>query len=175
MIMSIKKDAILPYARQLSSIDFSCLPEELIPLREYQIFGRSRTPLKFSVDTSYICIEDRSNSRLILQASLDANYISWAISTKLNGKYHPDLYASQFYEVAYEYLISGSNGAITGIVGWWIDGDNFSKYHHNISLGMSKSEAALDTWSGRKAAERGFGKVEIVSEYRDIHLNFLRT
>jgi len=54
----------------------------------------------------------------------------------------------------------GSN--VKGIKGAWYYGDNLAAINRLTAKGRSLADAALDTWTGRRAAEQGFTSVRVI-------------
>ncbi len=50
-------------------------------------------------------------------------------------------------------------GELEGIKGSWTFGDNLAEFNRLRKLGLSAEEAALGTWTGKRAVEAGFTKV----------------
>lgn len=56
---------------------------------------------------------------------------------------------------------------IEEIAGYWVNGDNLRAFENNLKNGMSKEEAALQTWSGQQALRFGFSEVIDVAHFLD--------
>lgn len=53
---------------------------------------------------------------------------------------------------------------LEGIKGTWVFGDNLEEFNRLRKLGYTPEEAALGTWTGKRAAEAGFTKVSFTPE-----------
>lgn len=60
--------------------------------------------------------------------------------------------------------VSRFDGELEGIKGTWVFGDNLEEFNRLRKLGRTPEEAALGTWTGKRAVEAGFTKVTFSPE-----------
>lgn len=179
--MKINKSEIVQYFGTIDTFQWNTLAENLVPRRSYHLLGKSGESLYLTIDHAYVEINDpKYGSPYILSASLDGGMLSWNLTTKRDysdeiSSYHPDMpksTASKFYDAAYSYILAHNPGGIQAIVGWWISGVNLDTYNLNIKNGMNTRLAAINTWSGRKAYQRGYVDPVIYQEKPNIIFHF---
>lgn len=60
---------------------------------------------------------------------------------------------------SFEAALSWFGDKIGGVKGTWVYGDNLAEFNRLTALGMTPEEAALATWTGKRAAAAGYTKV----------------
>jgi hypothetical protein len=94
--------------------------------------------------------------------------LSFNLSLKENGERSVYFRGKRVYEMMMKHF----DGKFDYISGSWHKGDNLDEFNRNIFNGMSITKAALNTWSGRQAASRGYTKVTIDTYIGDVEDGF---
>ena len=114
-----------------------------------------------------IRIDDNEDEGFALHADVNGDTLKFSLYTrKINGERHPDFFAKNFVAFALNYFEEQGH-QINRIEANWThqdDGiwpsDNLDEYFKNRREGMSKEEAARNTWSGRTYTGLGFTEIE---------------
>ena len=78
--------------------------------------------------------------------------------------------------IAFELLLRAAleRGPIHAILGHWFpDSVNYRVYNNGLAKGLTKVEAALDTWTGGQAKHWGFGREVRVDDSDAFHVRVL--
>ncbi|HKY74057.1 MAG TPA: hypothetical protein VJ246_01950 [Patescibacteria group bacterium] len=93
-------------------------------------------------------------------------YLEFSIKTKMpDDSRYPGIYAGELMRLAVEYF--KRKKGVDGIYAKWEkkdDSDNYQQYQGAISQGLSREEAAQQTWTGTQAQALGFRKPRFQSE-----------
>lgn len=148
-------------------VNLESLPSYIGKSRQYQVTGRNSGDIfTFCASQNQVLISKFKSHTYHLESSVTSNKeLCFHLYTRdLWNVRHPDLDASKFYDASVYYFAIDMGLQIDKILGKWNSGTNFLAYREAIRSGKTVERAAFSTWSGRKAAEHGYNRLEVVSK-----------
>lgn len=117
---------------------------------------------------------------------LQANYFEGSVGFILqNFNSHisdkpivPDFFPREFKKFVLNEYFASFGKDIQVCKSWWgKDSDNLRMFYQNLDNGMSKIEAAKNTWAGITFAENGFGNISRIriKDYNDIEVIYKKS
>lgn len=155
-----------------ANVPANSLPQYFQPNYSQRVMSGNNNPIELTFTHSRVDIcAPYGDLYGLMSSSIKNNiFLTFVLEKDLvSGVSHPDLNPSKFFNESINYF-ANMGFLITTIIGEWEkESVNYREFMQNLESNMSREQAALETWTGRKAKKNGFSRVEeYSSEERDV-------
>jgi hypothetical protein len=179
-----KAPSLYPYSPRERGIPFTQIFAQALGqfrtaprlVAEGTIIGGSGRSLAYTLARNCLKVNDAKVHDLLLHTQLgktlqDSDSIRFMLYSRPEARvavdlnfltvsgHHPDLFAARFIDLSLAYF-KAQGVEVEFCQGFWFSGEtNYAQFSQGLGRGLSNSEAARQTWSGRQFVRHGFSRV----------------